>query len=479
MSNKKVFTKALHLLLIFSFLFLFTLPVWPCFTIVVGKNASADGCVLVAHNEDDGPPQIVNHRKSAVLISSYMIQGSRKMKISDQLNYIHSEMPDMDYSDSFLNEAGLIVTSNNCPSKEDKPQITGKGIGRSLRFQIVSQRWNAREGVLLAGSMVEEQGYLDSGRTYIIADPCEAWIFCVVKGKHWVAQRVPDNAVAMVANTYTIRDVDIKDSNNFLCSKDLIEYAQSRTWYMPVRDGRFDFAAAYANPRDAKSPVNYGRQWAGLKFVTDKQIPLGPVQPFSIVPNRKIKIDDLMQILRYDNSTSKPQFMQSCTEEEKITCIICRGSTQTSFVAQLRKNMPTDIGFVYWACLTQPGSSIYIPFHFGSEFPAGFNIESKRPTEKLYDEKVNAPFKADAAQAWWTFANLTNKAYKTAKDKLPQIRSEFDKIEQKAVREQKQIEDKALEMYKTDKTAALKFLTDYSNGIYLSALQAAEKVMRQ
>ena len=34
-----------------------------CYYIVVGKKASADRCVIMAHNEDDGPPQIVNHHK--------------------------------------------------------------------------------------------------------------------------------------------------------------------------------------------------------------------------------------------------------------------------------------------------------------------------------------------------------------------------------------------------------------------------------
>ena len=471
MSIIKNLNKSLLICLIISFLFLSALPAEACFTIVVGKDVSADGCVLVAHNEDDGPPQIVNHHH--LQITEFANQSNYDRRNS----LIESQMPEMDYSDSFLNGYGVVITSNNCPSKEDKPQFTDGGIGKKLRSTTASESKTARDGVLLAGRLVEASGYLDSGRTYIIADPNEAWIFCAVKGKHWVAQRVPDNSVAMIANTYTIRDVDVNDSKNFLCSKDLIEYAKSRNWYQPIRDGRFDFAAAYANPRDAKSPVNYGRQWAGLKFVTDKELTLGPIQPFSIEPNRKLKIEELMGILRYDNSTSKPQFMQSCTEEEKITCIICRGSTQTSFVAQLRKNMPYEIGLVYWACLTQPGSSIYIPFHFGSGFPSGFFGKSKRPTQKEYDEKVGAPFKTDPAQAWWTFANLTNKAYKTDKEKLPQIRSAFDKIEQKAVGEQNQIEAKALEMYKTDKAAAMKFLTDYSNGIYLSALQAADKAM--
>ncbi len=34
-----------------------------CFSIVAGKDATADGYVMMAHNEDDQPPQIVHHHK--------------------------------------------------------------------------------------------------------------------------------------------------------------------------------------------------------------------------------------------------------------------------------------------------------------------------------------------------------------------------------------------------------------------------------
>ncbi len=37
-----------------------------CFTIVVGKDASADGYVIMAHNEDDGPPQVANYEPGFV-----------------------------------------------------------------------------------------------------------------------------------------------------------------------------------------------------------------------------------------------------------------------------------------------------------------------------------------------------------------------------------------------------------------------------
>jgi len=401
------------------FLIIFTLltasSVDACFSIVVGKDASADGFVLVAHNEDDSPPQIINHHK----IPGQTHQPHEKVKLTNggsieqasvTFSYIWSEMPETDYSDSFINEWGLCICSNSCPSKEDRAEITEGGIGKMLRYIIAQRAKTARQGVLLAGDLVEKFGYLSSGRTYIIADPNEGWLFCAINGKHWIAQRVPDNHVAMVANTYTIHQVDISDSNNFLASSDIVEYAIKKGWYDPSKNGSFDFAAAYANPENAKSPINYARQWAGLSHISKDKILIGPLLPFSVKPEEKIDVFKLMEILRFDDIQEKPELMKQCSKEEKGACIICRGTTQTSFIAQLRNNMPRDIGIVYWLCLSQPASSFYIPFYFGiDKFPQGYCLESRRPTKKEFEQKINAPFKPDPNQAFWTFSNYSSK----------------------------------------------------------------------
>jgi dipeptidase len=56
-----------------------------------------------------------------------------------------------------------------------------------------------------------------------------------VNGKHWVAQRVPDDKVAPIPNCYTIQGIDLRDTVNFLGSPDIIEYAITRGWYDPAR----------------------------------------------------------------------------------------------------------------------------------------------------------------------------------------------------------------------------------------------------
>ncbi len=151
-----------------------TVPCRACFSIVVGKNASADGCVLVAHNEDDSAPQVVNHHKiprrthaPGEMVS--LRNGGQLEQVGETWAYLWSEMPGMQFSDSYVNEWGVCVTSDNCPSREDEAELTEGGIGYMLRRLVAERARSARDGVRIAGELVERFGYVAAGRTYIIA----------------------------------------------------------------------------------------------------------------------------------------------------------------------------------------------------------------------------------------------------------------------------------------------------------------------
>ncbi|MHC4316602.1 MAG: C69 family dipeptidase [Planctomycetota bacterium] len=454
---KKSFIRILPVLALFALGTMFLLPAAPCegcFSIVAGKDASVDGYVIVAHNEDDTIPQIVNHhkiprRKHSRGDKVKLLNGGRLNQVEQTWAYIWSEMPGMLFSDSYINEWGVSVTSDNCPSREDKPRITDGGIGYMLRRLVAERAKSAREGVLLAGRLVERFGYIDSGRTYIICDPDEGWLFCVVNGKHWLAKRVPDNQVAMIANTYTIHQVDLSD-----------------------------FARAYANPKLASSLSNFGRQWSGLSYVVAKPIPLGPNLPFSVVPKQKVDVAQVKQIMRHDNDAKILQSSSLTDDTDKIACAICRGSTQTSFVAQLRRNMPLDIGIVYWTCLAPPRTSFYIPFHFGiSDFPTGFSSKSERPSIISYNEKVSSTFRADPLQAFWTFSNFYNKVHGASIKTITRIKAQAEQIENNALSLQRPLEETACRLYREDTATAMRTLANYSNGLYLSSIEAMDKVL--
>ncbi len=456
-------------------------PCRACFSIVVGKKASTDGCVIVAHNEDDTAPQIVNHhkvpRRSFPAGAKVMLRNGGSLEQAPQTwAYLWSEMPGLLFSDSYVNEWGVTVASDNCPSREDKPELTEGGIGYMLRRLVAERAKTAREGVLLTGKLVERFGYIDSGRTYIIADPDEGWLFCVVNGKHWLARRVPDNEVAMVANTYTIRAVDLKKKANFLASADIVDYAKSRGWYNPQTDGLFDFAKVYANPKAATHPNNIGRQWSGLSYVVREKLEPGPDLPFSVVPKRKLSVLDAMQILRHDKENESGP----APADSPFICALCSGATQTSFVTQVRKGVPLDIGLVYWVCLAAPRTSFYIPFHFGiPDFPAGFRLESQRPTSEVYDRRVQAPFTANPQEAFWTFSNFRDKVDSRGPSIAGTVKAEAQRLEREAVALQRPVEEAARRSYKTDKPTALRLLENYAKGVYLSSIEAMDKLLSQ
>ena len=172
-----------------------------CFSIIAGRDATVDGSVLMAHNEDDGGEQMLN---------IYVVPASDK-----NLRYIWCEFPGMEVADVLMNQFGVSIASNGCPSREDKGELFGEGILYEVRTSVAKYAHNAREAVELIGTLVETFGYRGSGRSYIVADPLEGWVVSVVKGKHWVAQRVPDDQVMTIPNYYVIGEIDLDDEDNF------------------------------------------------------------------------------------------------------------------------------------------------------------------------------------------------------------------------------------------------------------------------
>ena len=447
-----------------------------CFSIVAGKNASVDGQIIMAHNEDDWPPQIVNHHKvprrgHAPGTKVTLLNGGQLDQAEQTWAYMWSELPGMRFSDSYVNEWGVGVTSDNCPSREDQPEITDGGIGFKLRRLVAQRARTAREGVLLAGRLVERFGYVDSGRTYVICDPDEGWLFCVVNGKHWLAQRVPDDEVAMVANTYTIREVDLTDTDNVLACDDIVTYAVRRGWYDPAKDGPFDFAAVYANPQSAVHPSNIGRQRDGLLYVAARPVPPGPELPFSVKPKARVNITDIMKVLRHQPDLKKSLPVPSCP--------ICSGGTQTSFVLQHRPNLPRDIATVYWVCLASPDTSFYLPFHLGiGAFPAGFAAESQQPSEAAFNARIEAPFQADPLQAFWTFSNFRAKVHSAPAQAVAATQRRAEELMAQARQLQKPVEEAAARLYaRNEETTARNLLANFSQGVFLSALEAMDDLV--
>lgn len=432
----------IFLFLIFFFIKYISAQTVECFSIVAGKDATVDGSVLMAHNEDDTVPQTVNwykvprfqHKPDETVT---LKNGAQIPQTPETWSYLWLQMPGMDFSDSYLNEWGVCIASDACRSKEKNGELTEGGIGYWLRRLMAERAKSARDAVKIGSQFVEALGYHSSGRSYVIADPNEAWVMSVIQGKHWVAQRIPDDQVMVIPNYYTIAQINLADTINFLGSADIISYAESQGWYNPEADGEFSFRDAYGLPESQNSPENIHRKWRGVNLLAEKQDAMDNEFPFSFVPGKKLSLKDLIAVLRdhYEGTeldrtenykNGSPNLMNSST--------ICAFHNQYGFVTQLRNWLPIEIGCVMWLAPRRPDVQAFIPWYSGIEkIPDGFFAGD-------YKSAIQTHFSSSKEEhsnlAFPQFSRLAEKVDQNYEALFPIVREQQDSLEHHLLEQQ-------------------------------------------
>lgn len=431
-----------------------------CYAVVVGRAASADGSVLVGHNEENGGRRVlwfhkIPAQKHASGTRLALAAGGQVEQAPETAAMLWSQNPGIAYSDGYLNEHGVAIVSDGCPSREDdydtlkaRGDIRDGGIGYMLRRLVAQRAKTAIEGVELIGRLVERFGYAASGRTYVVADPNEAWLVAVVQGRRWVAQRVPDDRVVIQPNVYVIGEVDLADTKNFRGSPDLVSYAVSRGWFDPQAGRPFNFRAAYQRPdRLAPDP----RQFRGQELVTGRPGVWPPAEPlpFCVAPSAKLTVADVVAILR--NKTGLvPLFGKS---------------TQESAVFQLRQDMPRAIGCIYWRTSCRPDISPLVPWYVGvTSTPAAYSPPADADTRLSLARQFDPPagtFDPDPSLAWWRFKALAAQVDQDDAGRISRVKAACAALEQSAYAQQPQVEKEALRLWQTDPEKAREYLTRY------------------
>ena len=302
-----------------------------CFGIIAGIDATTDSQVYLAHNEDNAGEQMLN---------IYNVPATARRSAC-----LWFEFPGSATSDTFLNEWGVCIASDACRSRETAAR--GKVL-YEVRTAVAQHARSAREAVHIIGRMVEKYGYADSGRSYLIADRHEGWVVSVVRGRRWIAQRVPDDGIMTIPNYYVIGRIDLSDTLNFLGSKDIITYARRRGWYDPARDGEFSFRKAYSDPGVLTDDFNRRRHALAQTAIFGDAL-LGDSVSFSRRPARKIHRRDLSTLM-----VRKP---------------INNENTKLITVFTLNPNFPPRQGTMVWVGFPGQGAAEQSQWTFGTKAP--------------------------------------------------------------------------------------------------------------
>lgn len=426
--------------LIILFIFHFVFPQdndsqYNCFSILVGKDATIDGSVLFAHNEDDGGVNLVNWYKVPRLTHNKgenisLINGGQIPQVDETYSFLWLEMPGQTFADSYMNEWGVTIASDACRSKEDSPDLVNGGIGYYLRRIMADRAKSAKEAVKIAGSIIDSIGYASSGRTYCIADPNEAWMMSIVNGKHWVAQRIPDDHLAIIPNYYTIQDVDLSDTLNFLGSANIIDYAIDRGWYDPESGKNFNFRIAYGKPSSINSMRNMAREWSAVNILSPIQYELSDEFPFSFQSKDKVSIQDLMGVLQnhYENTELEDKEIASPHDYDIIP--ICRKDTQYGMVAQLRNWLPPEIGSVMWIAPHRPCSQVFIPWYGGiTKIPDNYSVGNHATALENHFNKIDDIKSATNTHKFWNYVNYAEEIDKNYYDLMPTLTDNKETIQ--------------------------------------------------
>lgn len=413
-------------------------PASACFTMIVGKNASETGQVMVTHNEDDGGRAMVDHGyvppqdwPEGTLLPAEAGRAAIP-QVSHTLGYYWSQVKPAagGYSnaDAFYNDAGVLIVSNsNASSKidtKDASRVTDGGIEYNLRRVLAERATSARHGVEICIEMVETWGYAPSGRAYTIADKDEAWMVQIVSGKYYVAARCPDDAVVIMPNHYTIHDLNMEGyvrGENLFYPDDLISYAKEKGYYEET-DGVFDFAKSFQAAGSFRTNGNTYRQYYGTQLLLNGVLPDtrpedGEYPFFVKVAAGSVKLERLMAVQseHYEGTTEDAATPRAPGGNPHDTTLrrICTGTTDESLVCVFDE---TPMTTTLWTAFGHPCELPYIPLHPLAGIPEEID-QMADPAKEMAEHLLPNPMKALYENSGWSkFRDFQMKTELTYRD---------------------------------------------------------------
>lgn len=485
--------------LVFAVLFLtaFVTGSWACTNFIVGKNASADGSVIVSYSADSyGLFGFLCHYPAAVHPAGAMrdIYEWDTGKYLGQIKEAKQTYNVIGNTNEFQVTIGE-TTFGGRPELVDSTGIMDYG---SLIYVALQRSRTAKEAIKVMTDLVKEYGYYSSGESFSIADPNEAWIMEMigkgpgVKGAVWVAVRIPDDCIAAHANQSRIHKFNMSDKENCLYAPDVVSFAREKG-YFSGKNTDFSFADAYCpltfdNVRFCEARVwsfyNMFSKSTGQTYLPYVQGESKEPMPLYVKPDRKVSVRDIQHAMRDHYEGTPLDITKDCGAGAfempyRLSPLTFKVdgkdyfnerpiSTQQSgfvFVSQMRSTMPDMVGGVLWFGLDDANMTVFTPVYCNTD---------RVPAPYAEGNGDCVTFSWDSA--FWIYnwvADMIRPRYSLM---VGDMRSVQNSLEDMYANAQEGIESAALKLYQEDPQKAKEFLTNYTDMAARTALDSWKKL---
>ena len=492
-----------------------------CTIIVVGKEASKDGSVIISHTDcgDDSRIRVVQgqtHPADALAPVHWGIQRvdlplddygeviGQIPQAKETYTYIHSAYPHINEHQLAIGESTTSMREALKFKREEGEQIMT--IEQAQIFALQRCK-NARKAVELIGRLMEEYGFLPScigeSESLVIADPDEAWIFEVMgvgpgwkrdsgkPGAIWAAKRVPDDHVVMLPNWSIIKEIDTTKAT-CMASPNYKSVAIEKGWYDPDGNkpfiwqevysptprewatGRFwlfysEVAPNYTDWPDRKIESPYDTKNPYVQYVEDLSM-----YPFSLEPEMKLGAKDVMRFQRstfegtiYDMSEDPDWYVpveEGKMQKSPLATPFPRRDMQRLLDINWRRNVARGgYGMIAQlrSWLPDPVGGIYWVYQdnqtVGPYVPIYAGVQEINPLYKTYN-----PDQFNDESARWNYDFVDNLMYLKWQEAWKDVRPVRDSLEQATFEELNEVDQKAAQLYKEDPARAKEYVTEYT-----------------
>lgn len=371
-----------------------------CTTILVGRNASNDASTMIARTDD-------GHFDVKKLIVVEPKKQPRKYK--SVISHLEIELPEnpmrytacpsVDRENGIWAATGInaanvgmtateTITSNprvlaadplveyKKAEKRGEKDVPG-GIGEEdIVVLVLPYIRTAREGVVRLAALLEQYGTYESNGI-AFNDQNEVWWLETIGGHHWMAKRVPDDAVVVAPNQFGMDAFDLEDAfgaqKAHLCSADLREFI-ARNHLDLNQNGAFNPRDVFGSHTDMDHVYNTPRAWFMGRYLTPRShrwegpdaefTPESDDIPWSFVPERKVAVEDVKYLLsaHYQGTPYNP-YTSHDTGRRGMYRSIGINRTGVMSVCQIRPDAPEAVRGLEWICFGSTTFDALLPVY--------------------------------------------------------------------------------------------------------------------